>query len=227
MYSFSVAQRQKALHWLCFWHVLVIAASNYLVQFPIKFGPIDNTWGAFTYPFIFLTTDLTVRIFGSAMARKIIFTVMLPALALSYVISALFVNGQWNGFAAITEFHSIGARIALASFTAYVVAQLLDIGVFNRLRASKRWWAAPAAASSIGSAIDTLVFFAVAFYASSDAFMAANWPGIALVDYGVKLLICGLFFLPMYGLLLNYLLKKLTTLQTAQTMAPLPGAGSE
>ena len=107
MYSFSVAQRQKALRWLCFWHVLVIAASNYLVQFPIKFGPIDNTWGAFTYPFIFLTTDLTVRIFGSAMARKIIFTVMLPALALSYVISALFVNGQWNGFAAITDRKSV------------------------------------------------------------------------------------------------------------------------
>ena len=217
MYSFSVAQRQKALRWLCFWHVLVIAASNYLVQFPIKFGPIDNTWGAFTYPFIFLTTDLTVRIFGSAMARKIIFTVMLPALALSYVISALFVNGQWNGFAAISEFHSMGARIALASFTAYVVAQLLDIGVFNRLRASKRWWAAPAAASSIGSAIDTLVFFAVAFYASSDAFMAANWPAIAVADFACKIFIGACLFLPLYGVLLQFLMRKLTQLAPVQS----------
>ena len=108
-----------------------------------------------------------------------------------------------------------------------MVGQLLDIFVFNRLRRVAKWWVAPSASTIIGNGWDTLVFFAVAFYASSDAFMAAHWPGIALVDYGVKLLICGLFFLPMYGLLLNYLLKKLTTLQTAQTMAPLPGAGSE
>lgn len=209
MYQLTVAQRQKALYWLCFWHVLVIAASNYLVQFPIKFGPIDNTLGAFTYPFIFLTTDLTVRIFGSDMARKIIFRVMFPALVLSYVISALFVNGQWNGWGAIGEFHSMGARIALASFCAYVVAQLLDISVFNRLRQSKKWWAAPAAASSVGSAIDTLVFFAVAFYASSDAFMAANWPAIALADFACKILIGACLFLPLYGVLLQYLTQKL------------------
>ena len=218
-YQFTVAQRQKALYYLCFWHVLVIAASNYLVQFPIQLGPIDNTWGAFTYPFIFLTTDLTVRIFGSQMARKIILWVMLPALALSYVVSALFVNGQWSGFAAIGEFHAVGARIALASFTAYVVAQLLDIGIFNRLRQSKRWWAAPAAASSIGSAIDTLVFFAVAFYASSDAFMAANWPSIAVADFVCKILIGACLFLPLYGVLLQYLTRKLTLIKPETTIA--------
>lgn len=213
MYQFTVAQRQKALYWLCFWHVLVIAASNYLVQFPIKIGAIDNTWGALTYPFVFLTTDLTVRIFGSHMARKIIFVVMFPALLLSYVMSALFVNGLWSGFAGLLQMHSMGARIALASFTAYVVAQLLDIGVFSRLRASKKWWAAPAAASSIGSAVDTLVFFVVAFYASSDAFMAANWPAIALADFACKILIGACLFLPLYGVLLRYLLQKLTTIQ--------------
>lgn len=213
MYQFTVAQRQKALYWLCFWHVLVIAASNYLVQFPIKIGAIDNTWGALTYPFVFLTTDLTVRIFGSHMARKIIFVVMFPALLLSYVMSALFVNGLWSGFSGLLQMHSMGARIALASFTAYVVAQLLDIGVFSRLRASKKWWAAPAAASSIGSAVDTLVFFVVAFYASSDAFMAANWPAIALADFACKILIGACLFLPLYGVLLRYLLQKLTTIQ--------------
>ncbi len=227
MYSFTRAQQQKALLWLTFWHVVVIAASNYLVQFPFSIGNIHTTWGAFTFPFIFLTTDLTIRVFGARLARRIIFWVMFPALLISYVVSVLFSNGAWSGWAALSEFNAFVGRIALASFLAYVVGQLLDIFVFNRLRRVAKWWVAPSASTIIGNGLDTLVFFAVAFYASSDAFMAAHWPGIALVDYGVKLLICGLFFLPMYGLLLNYLLKKLTTLQTAQTMAPLPGAGSE
>lgn len=213
MYSFSPAQRQKALYWLCFWHICVIAASNYLVQFPIQIGSIDTTWGSFTYPFIFLATDLTVRIFGSQMARKIILMVMLPALVLSYVMSALFVNGQWHGFEAITTFHSMGARIAAASFMAYLVAQLLDIKVFNRLRESKTWWLAPAVAGLVGSAIDTFVFFSVAFYQSADAFMAANWVSIGMVDYLCKLVIGACLFLPVYGVLLQYLLRKLTILQ--------------
>lgn len=213
MYSFSPAQRKKALYWLCFWHICVIAASNYLVQFPIQIGSINTTLGSFTYPFIFLATDLTVRIFGSQMARKIILMVMLPALVLSYVMSALFVNGQWHGFEAINTFHSMGARIAVASFMAYLVAQLLDIKVFNRLRESKTWWLAPAAAGLVGSAIDTFVFFSVAFYQSADAFMAANWMGIGMVDYWCKLVIGACLFLPAYGVLLQYLLRKLTVLQ--------------
>jgi len=83
----------------------------------------------------------------------------------------------------------------------------------------KSWWIAPSASTFAGNAIDTLLFFAVAFYASSDAFMAANWPHIAFVDYLFKLTICTLFFLPAYGLFLNILTKKLTTLKQHEVVA--------
>ena len=213
MYTFTLAQQKKALFWLAFFHILVIAASNYLVQFPFELFGFHTTWGAFTFPFIFLTTDLTVRIFGSTLARRIIFWVMMPALALSYGVSVLFHNGAWTGWSSMGSFNGFVARIALASFAAYVVGQLLDIYVFNRLRRLKAWWVAPSTSTVVGNALDTLVFFSVAFYLSSDPFMAAHWPEIALVDYGFKILICALFFLPAYGVLLRVLTAKLTTIQ--------------
>ncbi|KLT73133.1 hypothetical protein PL75_04295 [Neisseria arctica] len=213
MYHFTAEQQSKALVWLCFFHILVIAASNYLVQFPFEIFGFHTTWGAFTFPFIFLTTDLTVRIFGQYLARRIIFWVMLPALLLSYVVSVLFSEGNWMGLASLFSFNTFVGRIALASFAAYVVGQLLDIFVFNRLRRLKAWWVAPAASTGFGNAVDTLVFFSIAFYASSDSFMAANWPEIAFVDFLFKLIICGLFFLPAYGVILKYLTAKLTTLK--------------
>ncbi len=207
--NLSRDQYRKALLWLSFWHIIVITVSNYLVQFPFSIGFIDSTWGAFTFPFIFITTDLTVRIFGTSLARRIIFCVMMPALLISYVLSVLWQQGQWQGMASLVQLNIFVARIALASFAAYVVGQLMDITVFNRLRQMAQWWVAPFAAAIVGNAIDTLVFFAVAFYQSPDAFMAAMWPKIALVDYGVKILICSLFFLPLYGVLLGFLQKKL------------------
>ncbi len=213
MYEFTREQRQKALYWLTFWHIVIIAASNYLVQFPFTVWGVHNTWGAFTFPFIFLTTDLTVRIFGQALARKIIFWVMFPALLVSYWVSVLFHDGAWAGLGALSAFDGFVARIALASFTAYVIGQLLDITVFNRLRQVKSWWAAPAASTLLGSAADSLVFFAVAFYHSTDAFMAKNWLHIGVADYLVKILISGLFFLPAYGIVLRYLTRKLTDLK--------------
>lgn len=217
MYEFSSAQRLKALRWLTFWHMLVIVTSNYLVQFPFTLYGLHNTWGAFTFPFIFLTTDLTVRIFGAGLARRIIFCVMLPSLLFSYVISVLWQNGHWMGWEALGQFDLFVARIALASFAAYVVGQLMDIMVFNRLRRHKRWWLAPSASAVFGSAMDTLVFFAVAFYHSPDAFMAANWLQISLTDYGFKITIAALFFLPTYGIVLQYLLRRLTTLPQQET----------
>ena len=219
MYSFSPAQQRQALIWLALFHIAVIAASNYLVQFPFEIFGFHTTWGAFTFPFIFLATDLTVRIFGQRLARRIIFWVMLPALALSYIFSVLFSEGSWTGWGALAEFNSFVGRIALASFAAYALGQLLDIFVFNRLRRLKSWWAAPTASTFIGNALDTLVFFSVAFYASKDAFMAAHWPEIAFVDYLFKLAICTLFFLPAYGVILNILTKKLTTLKQPQNTA--------
>ena len=222
MYRFTPAQQRKALFFLAFFHILVIAASNYLVQFPFEIFGFHTTWGAFTFPFIFLTTDLTVRIFGPQLARRIIFWVMLPALALSYVFSVLFSEGSWTGWASLSTFNSFVGRIALASFAAYALGQFLDIFVFNKLRRLKFWWAAPIASTGIGNAFDTLVFFSVAFYASNDAFMAANWPEIAFIDYLFKIVICTLFFLPAYGILLNLLTQKLTTLKTTETdAAPL------
>ena len=182
MYEFTTAQQQKALFWLVLFHILIIAASNYLVQFPFQIFGIHTTWGAFSFPFIFLATDLTVRIFGSHLARRIIFWVMFPALLLSYIFSVLFHDGSWTGLGALSEFNTFVGRIALASFAAYALGQILDIFVFNKLRRLKAWWIAPTASTVIGNALDTLVFFAIAFYASSDEFMAANWQGIAFVQ---------------------------------------------
>lgn len=214
-YQFTAAQRQKALLWLSFWHITIIAASNFLVQFPVEVFGLQTTWGTFTFPFIFLTTDLTVRIFGAHLARKIIFFVMFPALIISYVVSVLFQNGNFTDLSSLTTLNTFVARIAIASFAAYIVGQLLDIGVFNRLRQNRRWWVAPTASTVIGNAVDTAVFYLIAFYQSSDVFMAANWVEIGVVDYMWKLIISALFFLPAYGLLLRYLTRRLTALEAS------------
>lgn len=174
---------------------------------------VHSTWGALTFPFIFLATDLTVRIFGKQLARRIIFFVMLPALILSYALSVLFQNGVWTSLAALGELNLLVFRISLASFAAYVFGQIMDIFVFNKLRQLKSWWIAPTASTFVGNAIDTLLFFAIAFYGSSDAFMAANWQHIAFVDYLFKLLICTALFVPAYGVLLNILTRRLMTAQ--------------
>ena len=213
-YLFTHKQKSQALFWLVLFHIAVIASSNYLVQFPFTITlpngfEVHSTWGALTFPFIFLATDLTVRIFGQTLARKIIFFVMFPALLLSYALSVLFQQGAWTGIASLQTFVPIVFRIALASFSAYAFGQLMDIFVFNKLRQLKSWWIAPTASTFVGNALDTLLFFAIAFAGSDDAFMAANWQDIAFVDYLFKLTICTLLFVPAYGVALNYVLKKL------------------
>ncbi|ADW75792.1 MULTISPECIES: 7-cyano-7-deazaguanine/7-aminomethyl-7-deazaguanine transporter [Rahnella] len=210
MYSFTAQQRFSALIWLSLFHIAIITSSNYLVQLPVSIFGFHTTWGAFTFPFIFLATDLTVRIFGAPLARRIILSVMVPALAISYVISALFFEAQWQGVEALSSLNIMVARIATASFMAYVLGQILDVHVFNRLRQNRRWWIAPVASMFLGNISDTLSFFFIAFYKSSDAFMAQHWVEIAMVDYTFKVLICLVFFLPMYGMLLNMLLKRLS-----------------
>ena len=210
MMHFTSTQRMKALVWLSLFHLLVIISSNYLVQLPVAIFGFHTTWGAFSFPFIFLATDLTVRIFGAPLARRIIFAVLAPALLASYVISSLFYMGEWQGFGALTHFNLFVARIAAASFMAYALGQILDVHVFNRLRQNHRWWMAPAASALFGNISDTLAFFFIAFWRSSDPFMASHWVEIALVDYSFKIIISLLFFLPMYGIVLNLLLKRLT-----------------
>ena len=126
----------------------VVVASNFLVQFPVTgtlFGIALGdllTWGAFTYPVAFLITDLTNRQFGPSIARRIVFVGFVVGVALSFWLSA--------------------PRIAIASGTAFLIGQLLDISVFNELR-RKSWWKAPLAASLAGTVLDTVLFFSLAF----------------------------------------------------------------
>ncbi|WP_392339967.1 7-cyano-7-deazaguanine/7-aminomethyl-7-deazaguanine transporter [Moritella marina] len=210
MRELTAMQTRQALIYLSCFHILVITASNYLVQLPINIFGFHTTWGAFTFPFIFLATDLTIRVFGAGMAKRIIAQVMLPALVISYALSVVFFEGSYQGFAGLSEFNSFVGRIALASFLAYLFGQVLDIVVFNRLRKLKTWWVAPVSSTIFGNLIDTMIFFFVAFYQSTDAFMAANWVEIATVDYGFKLLISLAIFLPLYGVLLTKLASVIT-----------------
>lgn len=183
--------------------VAVVAASNYLVQFPVavQVGGINLadllTWGAFTYPVAFLVTDLTNRHFGPAGARLVVLCGFAVAVVLSVWLAT--------------------PRIAIASGTAFLVAQLLDVAIFDRLRAG-RWWHAPLVSSFAGSMIDTLVFFSLAFapvFAAIDAmtgqadgslafqapFLGVGsevelWTSLAAGDFLVKLLVALVLLAP-------------------------------
>ena len=143
--------------------VVVVAASNVLVLFPVQaqLGPVNLadllTWGAFTFPFAFLVTDLTNRFDGARNARLVVLVGFLVGLGVSFYLS--YHPLPWNpeGTPATTQ------RIALASATAFVTGQLLDIAVFSRLRASRAWFLPPLAGSLFGSVIDTTIFFTIAF----------------------------------------------------------------
>ena len=143
-------------------HILIIIASNYLVQLPITLFGWHTTWGAFSFPFIFLATDLTVRLLGKRPARLVIARVMIPALLASYVISVIFQEGAFRGFASLGEFNTFVARISLASFLAYVFGQILDIQIFDRLRRMRQWWIAPVVSTLFGNLLDTFTFFSIA-----------------------------------------------------------------
>ena len=207
MFALSGPRQRAAVATLIAFHIFIVIASNYLVQFPMQLFGWQTTWGAFSFPFIFLATDLTVRLLGKQPARRVIAYVMLPALLVSYVVSILFQEGTFRGVAALLEFNSFILRISLASFTAYAVGQLADIQVFDRLRKLKQWWIAPTVSTVFGNMLATLVVFSIAFWYSSNAFMAEHWVEIAVVDYVIKILLSLLLFIPLYGLLLNVLLR--------------------
>ena len=199
----------RALFWLVSLHIFIIAISNYLVQIPVGLFGFITTWGAVTFQFIFLITDLTVRIFGQNLARRIIFFAMLPALVISYYFSVVFSNGQFVGHEHLLDFNLFVFRIVVASFSAYVVGQLLDIQVFNKLRQLKTWWIAPLVSTCIGNLVDSFWFFAIAFYKSPDPFMATHWVEIGAMDYLFKIVMGVLIFLPLYGVILAKLQKVL------------------
>lgn len=209
MLTLTQAKYRRALMLLVSFHILIICASNYLVQLPFQLFSYHTTWGAFSFPFVYLATDLTVRIFGQQAARGIILKAMIPSLVVSYLVGVLFHQGQLQAFGALIEWNSFVFRIAFASFVAYLIGQLMDITVFAKLRQAKAWWVAPAASTLVGNLVDTLVFFSIAFYASSDVFMATHWPEIASVDYAFKLIVSLGLFLPAYGVLLKVLQDKI------------------
>lgn len=207
MFSLAPTQKSTALYLLIAFHIFIIIASNYLVQFPMHLFGFKTTWGAFSFPFIFLATDLTVRLIGKHSARRVIAFAMLPALVASYVVSVLFHEGMLQSFESLKELNTFVLRIAVASFAAYVIGQIADIQVFDRLRKLKQWWIAPSASTIFGNLLDTFVFFFIAFWQSTNPFMAEHWVEIAWVDYVIKILISLMLFIPLYGVLLNALLK--------------------
>jgi uncharacterized integral membrane protein (TIGR00697 family) len=149
----------------------IVVASNILVQFLILDGLL--TWGAFTYPLAFLVTDVMNRIYGAQAARRVVFAGFVTGIICSLIGSQIMLQG--DGY----EYAAVPLRIAVASGIAFLTAQLTDVAVFNRLRAGS-WWRAPLVSSFVGSALDTALFFTIAFSASitlfgPDADAAVNW----------------------------------------------------
>ena len=158
---------------------LVVIASNYLVQFPVKFHNLENllTYGAFSYPITFLITDLANRAFGKNRARHIVLVGFFIGIILT-----LFVSTNFNDV--------ISIRIAIGSATAFFVAQNLDVNIFDKLR-KKKWYVAPMTSSIVGSVIDTFLFFSIAFYGTD-----IPWLTLALGDLSVKLIVALIMLVP-------------------------------
>ena len=166
---------------------LVVLASNYLVQFPIKHYGLEEilTYGAFSYPIAFLITDLANRSFGKIVARKIVY--------IGFTIGILFTLIFSTNF---TDLISI--RIAIGSGTAFLIAQLLDVQIFDQLR-QKKWFVAPLTSSLVGSTIDTFIFFFISFYGTG-----IPWITLSLGDLTVKFFVALIMLIP-FRLLLGTL----------------------
>ena len=165
----------------------VVLASNYLVQFPIKYYDLDKilTYGAFSYPIAFLITDLANRSYGKIVARKIVYIGFVIGIAFTFFFSTNFSD-------------LISIRIAIGSGTAFMVAQLLDVQIFDKLR-KKKWFVAPLTSSFIGSIVDTFLFFSISFYGTG-----IPWITLSLGDLTVKILVAFLMLIP-FRLLFNTL----------------------
>ena len=170
---------------LAFLMALVVALSNYLVQFPVNYIGLQDifTYGAFSYPIAFLITDLANRRYGKTVARKIVYVGFILGVALTLYFSTNFSN-------------LISKRIAIGSGTAFLIAQLLDVQVFDRLR-KKIWFVAPLVSSLIGSTIDTFLFFSISFYGTG-----IPWITLSFGDFFVKILVALIMLIP-FRLLLS------------------------
>ncbi len=158
---------------------IVVIASNYLVQFPVNFYQLKNvlTYGAFSYPITFLITDLANRAFGKKTARYVVLIGFFIGIVLT-----LFVSTNFEDI--------ISVRIAIGSATAFIIAQNLDVNIFDVLR-NKKWYVAPLTSSILGSIIDTFLFFSIAFYSTG-----IPWVTLALGDLIVKLIVALVMLIP-------------------------------
>ena len=164
---------------------VVVLSSNYLVQFPIKYYGLEGilTYGAFSYPIAFLITDLTNRSYGKLIARKIVY--------IGFVIGIAFTLFFSTNFSDL-----ISVRIAIGSGIAFLVAQLIDVKIFDQLR-KKQWFVAPLTSSFIGSIVDTFLFFSISFYGTGIA-----WVTLSLGDLSIKILVALIMLIP-FRLLLS------------------------
>tara|TARA_B100000929_G_scaffold15953_1_gene12736 strand:+ start:62 stop:610 length:549 start_codon:yes stop_codon:yes gene_type:complete len=164
---------------------VVVLASNYLVQFPIQYYGLEGilTYGAFSYPIAFLITDLTNRSYGKLIARKIVY--------IGFVIGIAFTLFFSTNFSDL-----ISVRIAIGSGIAFLVAQLLDVKIFDQLR-KKKWFVAPLASSFVGSIVDTFLFFSISFYGTG-----IPWVTLSFGDLAVKILVTLTMLIP-FRLLLS------------------------
>ena len=158
---------------------LVVLASNYLVQFPIQYYGLQEilTYGAFSYPIAFLITDLANRSYGKLVARKIVYIGFAIGISFTLIFSTNFAD-------------LISVRIAIGSGTAFLVAQLLDVQIFDKLR-KREWFIAPLTSSLIGSTVDTFLFFSISFYATG-----IPWVTLSLGDLAVKILVALVMLIP-------------------------------
>ena len=169
---------------------IVVLSSNYLVQFPIKYYGLENilTYGAFTYPIAFLITDLVNRSYGKIVAKKIVYIGFIVGITFTFLFSTNFSD-------------LISLRIAIGSGTAFIVAQLLDVQIFDKLR-KKKWFVAPLTSSFIGSVVDTFLFFSISFYGTG-----VPWITLSFGDLAVKIFVALLMLVPFRLLLGTFKVK--------------------
>ena len=165
----------------------VVLASNYLVQFPIRYYGLEEilTYGAFSYPVAFLITDLANRSYGKLIARKIVYIGFVIGIGFTLLFSTNFAD-------------LISLRIAIGSGTAFLTAQLLDVQIFDNLR-KRDWFIAPLTSSLIGSTVDTFLFFSISFYATG-----IPWVSLAFGDLTVKILVALIMLIPFRFLLKTF-----------------------
>jgi uncharacterized integral membrane protein (TIGR00697 family) len=158
---------------------VVVLSSNYLVQFPINYYGLEKilTYGAFSYPIAFLITDLANRSYGKLVARKIVYVGFVVGITFTFLFSTNFAD-------------LISIRIAIGSGTAFMIAQLLDVQIFDKLR-KKKWFVAPLTSSFMGSTVDTFLFFSISFYATG-----IPWITLSLGDLSVKIFVALIMLIP-------------------------------